>query len=55
MQNFDDFTEVNLTKLPLFSINTIDKIAHVCYTQDKLENKIKILTNKNKQKKENKK
>jgi len=30
------------------SINTIDKITHVCYTQDKLENKIKILTNKNK-------
>jgi len=39
------------------SINTIDKITHVCYTQDKLENKIKILTNnkKNQQKqKENK-
>ena len=32
------------------SINTIDKIAHVCYTQIKLENKINILTNNNKNK-----
>ena len=39
---------VNLTKAGDFSINTIDKNAHVCYNKDKLENKTKILTNKNK-------
>ncbi len=37
------------------SINTIDKNRNVCYTENKLENKTKILTNnKNKNKKENK-
>ena len=27
------------------AINTIDKIAHVCYNENKLENKTNILTN----------
>ena len=49
------FLSVNLTKRHILSINTIDKITYVCYTENKLENKIKILTNnnKNKNKKEN--
>ena len=47
-----------LTNRDNFSINTIDKITNVCYTQNKLENKTKILTNnknkQNKNKKDNK-
>ncbi len=35
-----------MTKLLKLSINTIDKIDQVCYTQIKLENKTNILTNK---------
>ena len=41
------FTPVNLTNHHILSINTIDKITHVCYTQNKLENKTNILTNHN--------
>ena len=50
-------SSINLTNHENFSINTIDKIANVCYTQIKLEHKTNILTNKtktNKNKKENK-
>ena len=43
-------TPVYLTDLDILSINTIDKITHVCYTQNKLENKTNILTNHNKNK-----
>ena len=43
---FYDFTSVNLTNHQKLSINTIDFFSKVCYTEDKLENKIKILTNK---------
>ena len=42
------FTPVNLTNPPKLSINTIDFFGKVCYTGNKLENKIKILTNKSK-------
>ena len=42
------FTPVCLTKSQKLSINSIDKIKKVCYTKSKLENKIKILTNNNK-------
>ena len=38
---------VCLTNYDILNINTIDKITHVCYTQNKLENKINILTNHN--------
>ena len=50
-----DFYLCNLTKLPKISINTIDKFNHVCYNKDKLENKTKILTNKNKNNKNKRK
>ena len=43
-----NFTPVNLTKMRLFSISTIDFFRNLCYTQNKLENKTNILTNKNK-------
>ena len=42
-----------MTNLGILSINTIDKITHVCYTQNKLEHKTNILTN-NKNKKQRK-
>lgn len=45
----------SLTKARDFSINTIDKFNHVCYNKDKLENKTKILTNKNKNNKNKRK
>ena len=49
------FIPVNLTIEQNISINSIDKIAKVCYTKIKLENKIKILTNnKNKHDKKGK-
>ena len=34
-----------MTKYRNITINTIDKIAHVCYNENKLENKTNILTN----------
>ena len=46
---------VNLTNLGDFSINTIDKITHVCYNKRQLDNKTKNLTNnKNKNNKKQK-
>lgn len=46
---------VNLTNPQKISINYIDKIAKVCYTKNKLENKIKNLTNNKQKQKGNKK
>ena len=45
---------VNLTNHQKLSINTIDFFRKVCYTENKLENKTKILTNKNKNNKKGK-
>ena len=39
---------------PFFSIKGIDFFTQVCYTKDKLENKINILTNNKQNKKEKK-
>ena len=47
------FISIKLTNSVFFSIKGIDKINHVCYTDNQLEHKIKNLTNKkNKNKKE---
>ena len=48
------FVSVNLTNSAFFSIKGIDIFANVCYTENKLENKTNILTNKNKNKQEQK-
>lgn len=41
-------------EVDFISINTIDKNQNLCYNRDKLENKINILANKTKIKKEQK-
>ena len=48
------FISVKLTNSAFFSIKGIDIFANVCYTENKLENKTNILTNKNKNKQEQK-
>ena len=42
------FLSVNLTNRENLSIKGIDKLAQVCYNENKLKNKIKKLTNKTK-------